>query len=259
MRVISINVNGIHNAIEQGLFDWLHQQNADVICLQDTRASVYEMESPEMQLQGYFCYACDAEHPTQGGVAIYTRLQPKAIITHLGFEAADRYGRYIQADFDKVSVASVFMPSGRGGDEELNQKLKFMEDFGHHLDKQHRKRRDYIYCASLFIAHNKIDVKHWRDCQQDVGFLSTERAWLDEVIGTMGFIDALREVNREGDLYSWWADSEQAILLDLGWRFDYQLLSPGLRRTVRSAKLSRHPRFSQHAPFTVDYDWVLTV
>jgi exodeoxyribonuclease-3 len=158
MRVISINVNGIHSAIEQGLLDWLAVQNADVICLQDTRVSAYEMEAPEVQLHGYFCYACDAEQPEQGGVAIYTRIQPKAIITSLGFETADRYGRYIQADFDKVSIASVLMPSGYKGEDELNQKFKFMDDFARYLDKQRRKRRDYIYCASLFIAHNKLDV-----------------------------------------------------------------------------------------------------
>ena len=113
MRVISINVNGIHSAIEQGLFDWLAAQNADVICLQDTRASAYEMEAPEVQLYGYFCYACDAEQPEQGGVAIYTRIQPKAIITSLGFESSDRYGRYIQADFDKVSIASLNLSTYR--------------------------------------------------------------------------------------------------------------------------------------------------
>jgi len=259
MRVISINVNGVHNAIEQGLFDWLQTQHADVICPQDTRASAYEMEAPEVQLHGYYCYVCDAESSEQGGVAIYTRLQPKAIIFSLGFESSDRYGRYIQADFDKVSIASVLMPSGRGSDAELNQKFKFMDDFGRYLDKQRRKRRDYIYCMSTYIAHNKLDVKHWRDCQQEIGFSSPERAWMESIFGEMAYIDALREVSREGDLFSWWADSEQAELLNLGWRFDYQVLSQGLRRTVRSAKLSRQPRFSQHAPLSVDYDWVLSV
>jgi len=109
------------------------------------------------------------------------------------------------------------------------------------------------------VAHQKLDVKNWRDCQQDVGFLAPERAWLDEVFGNMGYVDALREVNREGDLYSWWPDTEQAQLLNLGWRFDYQILTSGLRRFVRSARLPRQPRFSQHAPLVVDYDWTLSL
>lgn len=259
MRIISVNVDGMSAAVERGLLSWLQAQNADVICLQNTRTSIYEMEDPSLQLDGYFLYACEAEVPQQGGTAIYSRLQPKAVISGLGFEQADRYGRYLQADFDKVSIASLVLPDGRDGDDGLNHKFKFMDDFTRYLDKQRRKRRDYIYCGSLYVAHQKMDVKNWREAQQSPGFLAPERAWLDQVIGNMGYIDALREVSREGEQFSWWPDTEQAELLNLGWRFDYHLLTPSLRRTVRSARMPRQPRFSQHAPVIVDYDWILSI
>ena len=258
MRIISINVNGLHNAVACGLHDWLIRQDADVICLQDIRIDAADIELAELQLPGYQAFASSGEQPEQGGVALYTRVQPRAIITTLGFESADRHGRYIQADFDKISIGSLLFPHGAESDQELNDKFKFMEDLGRYLDKQRRKRRDYIYCASAFIAHQKFDVKHWRDCQQIPGFLPAERAWLDELIHNMGYIDALREVSREGDQYSWWPDSEQAEMLNLGWRFDYQLLTPGLKRIVRNARLFRQPRFSEHAPLQVDYDWTLS-
>ncbi|WP_054910060.1 exodeoxyribonuclease III [Pseudomonas sp. NBRC 111135] len=256
MRIISVNVNGIQAAAERGLLSWLQAQNADVICLQDTRASAFDLDDPSYQLDGYFLYACDAEVPSQGGVAIYSRLQPKAVISGLGFEMADRYGRYLQADFDKVSIATLLLPTGQEGDENLNHKFKFMDDFAQYMNKQ---RREYIYCGSLYVAHQKLDVKNWRECQQSPGFMAPERGWMDEIFGTMGYVDALREVNREGDQYSWWPESEQAELLNLGWRFDYQILTPGLRRFVRGAKLPRQPRFSQHAPLIVDYDWTLSI
>jgi len=110
MRIISLNVNGIQDAVERGLLPWLKAQNADVICLQDTRASSYDMDDPAYALEGYILYACDAEVPSQGGVALYTRVQPKAVISGLGFESCDRFGRYLQADFDKVSIASLLLP-----------------------------------------------------------------------------------------------------------------------------------------------------
>ncbi|NLD14032.1 MAG: exodeoxyribonuclease III [Gammaproteobacteria bacterium] len=258
MRIISINVNGLHNAVAGGLLGWLERQDADVICLQDTRIDAADIDNPDLQLQGYQAFASSGEDPAQNGVALYTRIQPRAVITTLGFEGCDRHGRYIQADFDKISIGSLLFPHGRDGDAALNEKFKFMEDLGRHLDKQRRKRRDYIYCSSAFIAHQKFDVKHWRDCQQTPGFLPTERAWLDGLIHEMGYIDALREVSRESEQFSWWPDSEQAEMLNLGWRFDYQLLTPGLKRTVRSARLFRQPRFSEHAPLQVDYDWTLS-
>ena len=170
MRIISVNVNGIQTAVERGLLSWLQAQNADVICLQDTRASAFELDDPAYQLDGYFLYACEAEVPAQGGVALYSRLQPKAVITGLGFETADRYGRYLQADFDKVSIATLLLPSGQNGDEDLNQKFKLMDDFARYLDKQRRKRREYIYCGSLYVAQQKLDIKNWRDSQQSPGF-----------------------------------------------------------------------------------------
>tara|TARA_B100000446_G_C10478646_1_gene315069 strand:- start:523 stop:1062 length:540 start_codon:yes stop_codon:yes gene_type:complete len=177
----------------------------------------------------------------------------------LGFETADRYGRFMQADFDKVSIASLLLPSGRDGDADLNQKFKFMDDFAGYLNKQRRKRREFIYCGSLYVAHLKLDVKNWRDCQNEPGFMAPERAWMDEIFGTMGYVDATREVTRESELYSWWPNSEQAENLNLGLRFDYQFLTPGLRRFVKQAKIPRNVRFSQHAPVIIDYDWTLSI
>ena len=165
----------------------------------------------------------------------------------------------MQADFDKVSIASLLLPSGRDGDADLNQKFKFMDDFAGYLNKQRRKRREFIYCGSLYVAHLKLDVKNWRDCQNEPGFMAPERAWMDEIFGTMGYVDATREVTRESELYSWWPNSEQAENLNLGLRFDYQFLTPGLRRFVKQAKIPRNVRFSQHAPVIIDYDWTLSI
>lgn len=259
MRVISVNVNGIRAAAKLGLFDWLTDQAADVICIQDTRVTNLEMEAPEFQLEGFNLFSCDSFEPEKGGVAIYSRLQPKAVIFGLGFPEADHYGRYLQLDFDKVSVSSLLLPFGRDNAEELDEKFQFMENFTEYLIKQRRKRREYIYCASLYIAYQKLDVKNWRDCQATPGFLTDERIWLDDILGELGYVDAMREVTREGELFSWWPDSEQAEMLNIGWRFDYQLLTPGLRRITKGFSMPREPRFSQHAPLTIDYNWALEI
>lgn len=259
MRIISINVNGIHAAANNGLFDWLANQNADVICLQDTRAANDEVEKLALQLDDFFCFSTSAEQPGQAGVAILTRTPPKAIITSLGLMSGDYQGRFIQADFDKISIASLLFPSGQPCTEALAEKARFLQELTPFLDKQRRKRRDYIYSSSTYIAHQKIDVKFWRDAQEKVGFLPEERAWMDEVICNMGYIDALREVNRESDQFSWWPTSDGAQALNLGWRFDYQLLTPGLKRTVRNARLFRNVRFSEHAPLQVEYEWTLSM
>lgn len=258
MRIISINVNGIRNAAAQGLFKWLNEQDADVICLQDTRAANDEVEELALQLDGYFCFAENTPDPGQGGVAVCSRVAPRAIITTMGSLAGKHQGHFIQADFDKISITSLLFPAGRESAEAQARKTRFMHELTPFLDKHRRKRRDYIFCTSAYIAHQKSDVKFWREVQNLPGFLIEERSWIDEVIRGMGYIDALREVNKESDQFSWWPENEQAQMLNLGLRIDYQLLTPGLKRTVQHARLFRNARFSAHAPLLVDYHWTLS-
>ena len=142
------------------------------------------------------------------------------MISGLGFETADRYGRYLQADFDKVSIATPLLPSGQSGDESLNQKFKFMDDFTHYLSKQRRKRREYIYCRLAVRRPSEDGCEELARMSADAGLPRARTGWLDEVFGNLGYADALREVSREGDQFSWWPDSEQAEMLNLGWRFD---------------------------------------
>ena len=255
MRIVSLNVGGIHAAMRHGLADWLLQQNAEVICLQDTRASCRQMEADELQLPGYFQYSCDAADPAEGGVAIYSRLQPKAVIFGLGFELADSYGRYLQADFDKVSISSLLLPDGRADAAAMNTRLRFIDDFTGYLNKQRRKRREIIYCASLQAAHQPRDLAHWPEGQHP-GFTVTERAWMDEVLGNLGYVDALREVSSDSGQYSWRASAQPAAPAA---RFDYQLLTPGLRRFVRQAHMDDVPGDGSHRALVFDYDWTLSI
>ena len=121
------------------------------------------------------------------------------------------------------------------------------------------ERRQMVYVDATCPLVSKVHVEAERHHAAGRHIILIGHAGHPEVIGTMGYVDALREVSREGDQYSWWPDSEQAEMLNLGWRFDYQLLTPGMRRIVRNAKMPRQPRFSQHAPLIVDYDWLLSV
>jgi len=256
MRIISLNVSGLNGAIAKGLFDWLIKQQAEVICLQDTRLSLDEIESKSYQLPDYFMYAAQARNPVEGGSVIYSKVAPKAVIDSLNLNLIDDYGRFVQADFDKISVASLFFPHGNS-DVELNSKYKLMDDLLDYFDKQRRKRRDYIYCASLFIAYQKLDVHDWRSAEKAAGFLPAERIWLDELIRGMHYVDALREVSRESGQFSFWSDLEQARSLNLGMRFDYQLLTQGFKRLVDDVSYIKTQHFSHHAPVMVDYAWQL--
>ncbi|WP_166269725.1 exodeoxyribonuclease III [Marinobacter caseinilyticus] len=263
MRVVSISVNGLGQAVDKGFFDWLARQDADVVCVQDHRMRAYEIEDFGLTPEGYEGYFIDGENNEDGGVGIYTRHFPKAIMYGFANEQADREGRFIQADFDKVSVACVLAPSALGVEDEvigendqtaLDHKDDFMEAFGAHMQKTLRKRRQFIVAANLQSAHHVTDASS-RYHKLDVsGFLPHERAWLDRLFDEMGCVDAFREINKQSNQYTWWPEWAEGWRRHAGIRTDYQLVTPGIRKTVTDGWIDDSTRFSDHAPIIMDYD-----
>ncbi len=254
MRLITFNANGIRAAARKGFFPWLAQQSADVVCIQETKAQVHQLEDPAFWPEGYHCQYVDAEKKGYSGVALYARKRPDKIITAMGCEEFDNEGRYVEAWFGKLAIISLYAPSGSAGDHRQASKDRFLDYFLTHLEALKRKRRDYIICGDWNIAHKNIDLKNWRSNQKNSGFLPHERAWLDTLFDELGYVDAFREVNQEEHQYTWWSNRGQAWANNTGWRIDYQIVSPRLKGKARSASIYRDERFSDHAPLTMEYD-----
>ncbi|MCM2973337.1 MULTISPECIES: exodeoxyribonuclease III [Larsenimonas] len=250
MKIASINVNGIRGAVERGLLDWIAEQDADVICIQNLKEKSFEFEEALLYPSGYEGYFLDAEEDGVSGVGIYCKQIPKAIMYGLGFEQCDNEGRFLQADYDKFSVVSFLMP------EEPHAKQRFITQYTEYLTKLSRKRREYILCGTWNIAHKTIDLAHWADYQGTPGFRPEERAFMDQVFGPLGFIDTFREIKRDGGHYTYWPklDSDLPRQRQDGWRLDYQVVGPNLQRTIKNAWVDTNATFSEHAPLIVEYD-----
>jgi len=253
MRIITLNVEGLRQAAERGFFHWMEQQDADVVCLQDLREKDYQLDEPQFRPDGWHAYFFDAFEDGYSGTALYCRHQPKAIMTGMGFPGCDFEGRFIQADFEKISVASMYVPTGLGSEEKQDAKNEFMEQFNAHLRKTLRKRREFIFCGTINTAHKPADLSGWYVNQKNSGFLPEEREVLDEIFYQLDYCDAFRQVNQSERQFTWWPDYNRAYKLNEGARLDYQITTPGLRRFVRNAGIYREERFSNHAPLIIDY------
>jgi exodeoxyribonuclease-3 len=256
MRIISANLNGIRSAATKGFFEWMVKQSVDVVCIQETKAQEHQLEADKHYPDGYHAYFCDAEKKGYSGVAIYSKIEPDKITFGLGegFEDMDAEGRYIKADFGKLSVVSLYLPSGSAKEERQQVKYSFMERFAERMKEMRRQHREFIICGDWNIVHKEIDIKNWKSNQKNSGCLPEERAWLDEVFGPMGFVDAFREVNQDAGQYTWWSNRGQSWANNVGWRIDYQVITPGLKEKVRSASIYKDERFSDHAPLILDYE-----
>jgi len=253
MRIISVNVNGIRAAYRKNFFTWLQKQDADIVCIQETKAQVDQLNDEIIKPKGYFSYFNSAVKKGYSGVAIYSQIEPEKIIGKIGWKDADIEGRFIQANFGQLSVISLYLPSGSSSEERQAIKFDFLERLTPVLKKMRRQKREYIICGDWNIAHKKIDIKNWKGNQKNSGFLPEEREWMSSLFDDIGMVDAFRVVNQQEEQYTWWSNRGQAWAKNVGWRIDYQVVTPGLKNKIKTASIYKDERFSDHAPLIVDY------
>lgn len=253
MRIVTVNLNGIRSAAAKGFYEWLAQQDADIVCMQELKAQAADMTQQMLAPSGYHGCFHYAEKKGYSGVGIYSRRKPDAVIEGLGIAEFDSEGRYLEAQFGNLSVVSLYLPSGSSGEERQAVKFKFMAAFMPHLVTLKASGREIILCGDWNIAHTEKDLKNWRGNRKNSGFLPEERAWLTELFGEVGFVDVFRQLHPELEAYTWWSNRGQAWAKDVGWRIDYQIATPGIAARAERTSIYKAQRFSDHAPLTVDY------
>jgi exodeoxyribonuclease-3 len=254
MRIITLNANGIRSAANKGVFEWLRQQRADVVCLQETKSQEDQLADPMFRPDGHHCFYRDASSKKgYSGVAIYARREPDKVLTQLCWDEFDNQGRYIEARFGNLSVVSLYVPSGSSGQERQQFKFKVMDWLAPIFDKWLKSGRDYVICGDWNIVRSELDIKNWRSNQKNSGCLPEERAWLNDLVDRRGWVDSFRALKPEAVEYTWWSNRGRARENNVGWRIDYQVATRSLRARLKHCSIYRDERFSDHAPYTVDY------
>ncbi len=257
MRIITLNVNGIRAAERKGFFQWLQQQNSDIVCLQETKAQVDQLKSENFWPKDFHCFYHDAEKKGYSGVAIYSKHRPTVVQHGIGGPEMDTEGRFIEVRFNNLSVISLYLPSGTSGEERQNLKFSLLNRLAPYLQDIGNNGRDYIICGDWNIAHKEIDLKNWKSNRKNSGFLPEERAWLDRLFDNKTWFDAFRLVNQQAEQYTWWSNRGQSWTKNVGWRIDYQVINSNLKDKIRFTSIYKDERFSDHAPLIMDYDYSL--
>ncbi|WP_026924713.1 exodeoxyribonuclease III [Glycomyces arizonensis] len=267
MRTIATaNVNGIRAAAKKGLVTWLSDTDADVVLLQEVRATAGQVPAAVTDLPGWHHLWAPAENDGakgRAGVAILTRTEPGARRIGFGSAEFDTCGRYAEVDLPGLTVGSLYLPSGETGTPKQDEKERFMAAFADYLTHAAKRSaeegRELLVGGDFNIAHTQNDLKNWRGNKHSAGFLPNERAWLSDLYDQRGFVDIVRSLHPgvEGP-YSWWSYRGRAFDNDTGWRIDLQIATPGLAAAARGARVDRAPshdqRWSDHAPVVCAYD-----
>lgn len=261
-KLTSLNLNGIRSAATKGVEAWLAKTKPDCICVQEVKAQAPDVEGRFEELAGLKGHFHFAQKKGYSGVAAYTRHEPSDVIVGYGSQEFDAEGRYVELRFDtparKFSIISCYFPSGSSGEERQQAKFRFLDEFDPYLAAL-KKKRDFILCGDVNIAHQEKDLKNWRSNRKNSGFLPEERAWMTKLISETGLVDVYRVLQPDTTdaCYTWWSNRGQAWANNVGWRLDYHLATPAIAALARSEAIYKAERFSDHAPITVEYEFTL--
>ncbi|TQF65978.1 exodeoxyribonuclease III [Rhodococcus spelaei] len=262
--ITTVNVNGVRAAAKKGLLEWIDATEADVICLQETRADDKQLRATLAPALDAGWHVASAEPSAKGrnGVAVLSRRPADAVRVGHGDDEFAEAGRYLEADFDELTVASLYLPSGEVGTERQDEKERFLDSFGRHLEATAADAlaadRHVVVCGDWNIAHTELDLKNHKGNVKNSGFLPSEREWMGSVFGEFGWVDVVRGLHPDlPGPYSWWSYRGKAFDNDSGWRIDYQVATPALAERAKEAVTERaasyDQRWSDHAPVTVQY------
>lgn len=251
MKIFTYNVNGIRSAISKGFVAWLAATDADMIALQEVKATIDQFDRSLFEDLGYQLYWFPAEKKGYSGVAILTRHQPLHVEHGCGVAIYDYEGRVIRADFATFSLLSVYMPSGSSGDIRQAFKMEWLSDFQDYIHDLKQTIPNLIISGDYNICHRPIDIHNPKSNANTTGFLPEERAWIGGFIDT-GFIDSFRYFNSEPHHYTWWSFRAGCRQKNLGWRIDYHLVADPLKDRLLRSIILPEARHSDHCPVLVE-------
>jgi len=258
-KLTSLNLNGIRSATTKGVEAWLAQHAPDCICVQEVKAQAPDVAGKFEALAGLKGHFHFAEKKGYSGVGVYTRHEPSDVV--IGFDGGefDAEGRYVETRFDtpsrKLSIISVYFPSGSSGPERQEAKFRFLDKIYPHLMAL-KAERDFIVCSDVNIAHQEADLKNWKGNLKNSGFLPEERAWMTKLTTEGGIVDVYRKLQPDTTdaCYTWWSNRGQAYAKNVGWRLDYHLATPAIADKACTEAIYKGEKFSDHAPITIEYD-----
>ncbi|WP_185866760.1 exodeoxyribonuclease III [Blattabacterium cuenoti] len=254
MKIISYNINGIRSGINKGLLHWIESSQPDVLCLQEIKASKEQIQTSLFDHLGYFHYWFPStKKKGYSGVGILCKEKPYHIEYGIGIESIDTEGRVLRIDLKKISVISLYIPSGKHLRNRLNFKFYFMENFFSHIKKIQKKFKNLVICGDYNICHHEIDIHDPIRNRKISGFLPEERKWMSDFLN-LGFIDSFRNYVKEANHYSWWSYYSHAKKKNKGWRIDYAMVSRSLKDKMNKAYLLPEVPYSDHCPTVLEIE-----
>jgi len=251
MRITTWNVNGIRAAFGKNAFDWVADFKPDILCLQEIKAKIDQVDVEIFTNLGYQTILNPAERPGYSGTATIFSKTPDEIKMGLGVERFDNEGRVIQFSYPEFELFNIYFPNGGEENKRVTFKLDFYEQLLINCENLMAEGKEIIITGDFNTAHKEIDLKNPKANEKNTGFLPEERVWIDHFLNK-GFIDVFRHLYPEKVVYTWWTYRFNARKNDVGWRLDYFLVTKGIRENTVDVITHSDVMGSDHCPVTIE-------
>ncbi|MDR1952044.1 MAG: exodeoxyribonuclease III [Elusimicrobiota bacterium] len=249
MKIISWNINGIRAIYKKNFLDWFNETNADMICVQETKAAEEQIPENLKEIKNYDFYCSTAQKKGYSGTAIWSKKKPISVEFGINNDKFDIEGRIVKLEFKDFIIFNIYFPNGGASLERLQYKLDFYDYFISYLSKFSKK--DIIVCGDFNTAHFEIDLARPKENENNTGFMPIERKKLDNLIDA-GFIDTFRHFNKEPQNYTWWDYKTGARKRNVGWRLDYFFINTSALKSLKSAAIFADIQGSDHCPVGIE-------
>ena len=253
MKLISWNVNGIRAASGKGYTEWFNEYKPDILCIQETKVQIDQLEEKISKPKGYYSNWNSAEKKGYSGTATFSKIEPKSVKLELGDEKFDGEGRVTMTEFDNFLLYNIYFPNGKRDLSRVDYKLEFSDKILEICEEHKKKGKKLIICGDYNTAHKEIDLKNAKSNEKNTGFLPKERAWIDKFISN-GYVDTFREYNKEPGNYTWWSYMFSARSKNVGWRIDYFFVSENVLPHLKGAFILPNVMGSDHCPLGIELE-----
>lgn len=247
MKIISWNVNGIRASVKKGLIDIIQDLDADIFCIQETKAQDDQVQEALTKLSGYSIFSNSAVKKGYSGVAILSKTEPIKITADIQIEEHDQEGRVITAEYADFYLVNVYVPNSGAGLKRLDYRSTWDVAFANYLANL-EKIKPIIVTGDFNVAHQSIDLKNDKsNYNKTSGYTQTEIDGLNAILD-IGLIDTFREKYPEEVKYTFWSARFNARVNNAGWRIDYFLTSKSIAENIIDASIHNEIFGSDHCP-----------
>jgi len=248
MKIVTWNVNGIRAVGKKGLVDIIATMKPDILCLQETKAHIEQVEIPLRTLGFAGSFWSSAEKKGYSGVATFYNDKPKSIERGWGEHKYDSEGRLVISDHGDFLLYNIYFPNGGSGEPRHLFKQQFLKDLNQHLKTVIASGREIVVVGDYNVAYMDIDVHDPKRLSKISGFLPEERDWFRTFLD-LGFTDAFRHFYpNDADKYTWWDYRSMSRITNRGWRIDHICVTKGLLPKISKVEIMDSVEGSDHCP-----------